>query len=180
MANAKISAFTALTGANVADDDVFAIVDTSVSTTKKITSAELVIAIGGRLTATQTFLAGDVSLNNTSNYFNICNTGSIGASGQVWKIMGVANVLDNGANANILVRIWDGSSSVYVETGVGYPFISSSSGIPVFVQAIVTLTGPTTFHLSAKDLSTTNGVVKTTGSAGTANKATWIIAERIS
>lgn len=41
MANTKISALTALTGANVApDDDVLAIVDTSVTTTKKITVTE--------------------------------------------------------------------------------------------------------------------------------------------
>lgn len=45
MADTKISALTALTGANVADDDVFPIVDTSVTTTKKITAAESRIAM---------------------------------------------------------------------------------------------------------------------------------------
>tara|TARA_R100000426_G_scaffold84203_1_gene63239 strand:- start:1462 stop:2436 length:975 start_codon:yes stop_codon:yes gene_type:complete len=45
MANAKISDLTALTGANTAADDLFVIVDTSVSTTKKITRAELVNAL---------------------------------------------------------------------------------------------------------------------------------------
>lgn len=45
MADAKISALTALTGANVATDDVLAIVDTSATTTKKITAAELRIGL---------------------------------------------------------------------------------------------------------------------------------------
>ena len=41
MANTKISALTALTGANVASDDALPIVDTSVTTTKKIDASEL-------------------------------------------------------------------------------------------------------------------------------------------
>ena len=41
MADAKISALTALTGANIATDDELPIVDTSVTTTKKTTMADL-------------------------------------------------------------------------------------------------------------------------------------------
>lgn len=55
MADTKISALTAITGANTATDDVFSIVDTSVTTTKKITRAELKIALG--VTASSTFTA---------------------------------------------------------------------------------------------------------------------------
>ena len=130
--------------------------------------------------AAQTFLGSDVALNNTANYFNVVNTGSIGASGQVWSIRGVATVLDTAGNAQILVRIWDGSSTVYVEVPVGFSLLSSSAGLVTPVEAILTLSGATTLHLSCKDLSSTSGVVKTTGSAGTANKASWIIAQRIS
>lgn len=43
MANTKISALTALTGANVAADDALPIVDTNVATTKKIDASELKI-----------------------------------------------------------------------------------------------------------------------------------------
>jgi hypothetical protein len=46
MADQKISELTALSGASVADDDAFAIVDTSQTETKKITKAELAAAIG--------------------------------------------------------------------------------------------------------------------------------------
>lgn len=45
MANAKISELTALTGASAANDDVIAIVDTSVSQTKKITRGEFFTSI---------------------------------------------------------------------------------------------------------------------------------------
>lgn len=46
MADSKISALTALTGANLATDDVFAVVDTSLATTKKIAASELSIGLG--------------------------------------------------------------------------------------------------------------------------------------
>ena len=45
MPNTKISALTALTGANLATDDAFAVVDTSATATKKITVAELKLGI---------------------------------------------------------------------------------------------------------------------------------------
>jgi hypothetical protein len=45
MADKKISALTALVGADVADTDVFAVVDVSATETKKITAEELAVAI---------------------------------------------------------------------------------------------------------------------------------------
>lgn len=45
MASSKISALTSLTGAATATDDVYAIVDTSASTTKKQTIAQLKLAL---------------------------------------------------------------------------------------------------------------------------------------
>lgn len=49
MANTKISALTALTGANLATDDAFAVVDTSATATKKITVAELRLGLLGSI-----------------------------------------------------------------------------------------------------------------------------------
>jgi len=46
LSDTKISALTALTGANLADDDNFVVVDTSVTTTKRITAAELRTGLG--------------------------------------------------------------------------------------------------------------------------------------
>jgi hypothetical protein len=45
MADKKITALTALVGADVADADVFAVVDVSATETKKITAEELAAAI---------------------------------------------------------------------------------------------------------------------------------------
>jgi len=53
MADSKISALTSLTGANVTSaDDVLAIVDTSVTTTKKITVDELDVALWNKTSHT--------------------------------------------------------------------------------------------------------------------------------
>jgi len=48
MADKKITALTALVGADVADTDVFAVVDVSATETKKITAEELAVSIAGQ------------------------------------------------------------------------------------------------------------------------------------
>ncbi len=48
MADKKITALTALVGADVADTDVFAVVDVSATETKKITAEELSVAIAAQ------------------------------------------------------------------------------------------------------------------------------------
>lgn len=125
----------------------------------------------------QTFLGADVALNNTANYFNIVNTGSIGAAGQVWKIKAHATFNDTTSAASVLARLWDGASVVYAETETATAGASLYSTLDV--EAVVTLTAATTFYLSMKDRTNATGSVKTTGNAGTANKATWIIAQRV-
>ena len=60
MADQKISELTALTGANAADDDALAIVDTSAVETKKITRSEL-------FTDTPTLLVGKASANSATD-----------------------------------------------------------------------------------------------------------------
>ena len=48
MADKKITALTALVGADVANTDVFAVVDVSATETKKITAEELAVSIAGQ------------------------------------------------------------------------------------------------------------------------------------
>jgi len=48
MADKKITALTALVGADVADTDVFAVVDVSATETKKITAEELSVAVAAQ------------------------------------------------------------------------------------------------------------------------------------
>lgn len=139
--------------------------------------ANVTLGLGAATGVAQTFLGADVNLNNTANYFDVVNTGSIGASGQKWLIRAAVCLTDTGASANFLVRIWDGSSTVYVESETT---IAAANHFELaMVEAIVTLSAATTFHLSCKDPTNTTGVAKTTGGAGTANKATWITALRL-
>jgi hypothetical protein len=55
MADKKITALTALTGANTVSTDVFPIVDVSATETKKITAEELAVALAGQGIATQAY-----------------------------------------------------------------------------------------------------------------------------
>lgn len=126
--------------------------------------------------AVQAFLGANVNLNNTANYFNVVNTGSIGAANQIWLITAEVCLIDTAGAAAFLVRIWDGTT-VHAET-------TTTSGSVNFyttctIQALVTLAGATTFNLSCKDTTSTSGVASTTGLSGTANKATSITAIRL-
>ncbi len=88
MANTKISALTALTGANLATNDQFAVVDTSAVATKSITVAELKLGImpaPGPIGAT-TPAAGAFTTLNASGTL-IANTANLGASGAQDKII---------------------------------------------------------------------------------------------
>jgi len=177
MADTKISALTALTGASVdTTADVLPIVDTSATTTKKILIDELRIALNTYAGQAQTFLGSDVALNNTANYFNIVNTGSIGASGQVWLIIGVVTLDDINSGATMRVRLWD-TSTVFAEIVTTVPALSSP--VTATIVALVSPSGAATYHLSAKDASSGGGFARTTSTAGTANKATSITAIRL-
>lgn len=75
MADAKISALTALTGALLdATADVVAIVDTSITTTKKMTADELNIGLHASTTVTR-FKVGTFSRDMTAVSGNVAYTG---------------------------------------------------------------------------------------------------------
>lgn len=124
-----------------------------------------------------TFLGADVALNNVANFFSGPNTGSIGASGQVWQITAVATLDDTAGAAAVELAIFDGS--VYIANSVTtIPFASGRSMGAVTV--VVTLSAATTFTLRAKDLNSASGFIRTTSNAtGVANKATSITAVRL-
>lgn len=124
-----------------------------------------------------TFLGADVALNNTANFFNGPNTGSIGASGQVWLISGLGTMTDTAGAANLELAIHDGTNYLANSSVV----VAVNIRAFVVVQVVVTLTGATTFTLRAKDANSTSGTLHTTGNAtGIANKATSITAVRLS
>lgn len=112
MADSKISALTALTGANVASSsDVLPIVDTSVTTTKKILVSELAIALG-------VWSTGDVKLTlktTADSGWVLMNDGTIGnaASG--------ATTRANADTADLFTLLWNNTADAdcAVSTGRG-------------------------------------------------------------
>lgn len=129
----------------------------------------------GSLSST-TFLGSDV-IPGTSNFADIVNSGSIGAAGQTWLLIGTVVVRDTAAGANIEAGIFNGSS--YITNALA---VSSAANIytVITVCAVVVLGAATTFTLRVKDQSSANLVVSTTGLAtGTANKATSLTAVRL-
>lgn len=99
MADTKISALTSILGADVVvADDVIPIVDTSATTTKKITIAELTAALGSL------FTTGDVKLTlktTADTGWVMCDDGTIGnaASG--------ATTRDNADTEALFTLLWN-------------------------------------------------------------------------
>jgi hypothetical protein len=110
VADTKISALTALTGANVdTAADVFPIVDTSVTTTKKILVDELRIALLSNTRITNS-IGGDVALNNTGSFFTgpTCAQGTSGT----WFASGTVTVQDTAGAATFIAKLWDGTTVI--------------------------------------------------------------------
>lgn len=129
-------------------------------------------------TAATTYLGGNVALNNTANYFDGPNTGSIGAAGQVWRISAIAAVRDTAGLAGIAARIFDGTTA---HDGRGVTTSAANHEDTIPLETVLTLAGATTFTLQARDQSSTSGQLLTTSAIGgaPANKATSITAVRI-
>ena len=127
----------------------------------------------------QSFLAADVPLGTAGGSFvSGPNTGSVGASGQVWQITAVAMVNNTNNSAAFEIAIYNGST--YIANVQDTVWSANSTGVTT-ITATVTLTGATTFTLRARALADNNSNLKTTGAAtGAANKATSITATRLS
>jgi hypothetical protein len=139
--------------------------------------ANITLGLGVATGVGTTFLGADVNLNNTANFFSGPNTGSIGASGQVWLIIGTATFTDTAGGATCEAAIFDGTNYI-ANSATRLP--SANVNGTVTVQKVVTLTGATTFTLRGKDVTSTSGVLVTTGlTTGVANAATSITAIRL-
>ena len=156
-----------------------AITDTSTSTlTNKTLSAPTITGVmtGVGSNSATTFLTSPVSLTSLTTYFNGPNTGSIGAAGQVWLIMGYATVQDTSNSANIDIALYDGTNYI-ANTNVTIP--ATNYNLMGSVYAVVTLSAATTFTLRAKDWNTTNGVINASAGNTISNKGTAITAVRL-
>lgn len=154
MADTKISALTALTGAGTdTANDVLAIVDTSASQTKKIIVDELRIALMSN-SAVSNILGGDVALNNVSNYFDGPSV-SQGTSG-TWFASGTVTLEDTvSIGPQFSVKLWDGTNTIASA-------VQSSSGanVPVSITLSGFITNPgANIRISVKDASATTGKI---------------------
>lgn len=147
----------------------------------------LSVASGGTNTATgyaalasgsaTNFMGGDLALNNTANFFDGPTSGSIGASGQVWLVMGSAFLTDTAGAAIGEIGIFNGTSYL-TNTSVQIP--AANSVVNAVTMIVVTLSAATTFTLRARDQTATTGVLKTSASASeTGNRATSLTTIRI-
>ena len=109
MADQKISELTALTGANVADDDAIAIVDTSATETKKIVFSELKNALDtatGFVRITGDTMTGDLALSGADVTFGDNDKAIFGAGSdlQIYHASSTNNsVIQETGSGNLLI-----------------------------------------------------------------------------
>ena len=178
MADQKISELTALTGANVADDDAIAIVDTSATETKKIVFSELKNALDtatGFVRITGDTMTGDLSMgDNVKAIFGagsdlqIYHDGSSGHSiitesgGGALQLQGENLVLEKPDGTNYLLAVSGASGYVKLyqngseklsttSTGVDITGVLSSNGLTVGDNSTSEI--PIYFNSSSTDFS---------------------------
>ncbi len=165
MADQKISELTALTGANVADDDAIAIVDTSATETKKIVFSELKNALDtatGFVRITGDTMTGDLALSGADVTFGDNDKAIFGAgsdlqiyhasatNNSVIQETGSGNLLiyasnismaDAGGNEFILMTDTGTGGSVELKHTTSTKLATTSTGIDVTGTVTITKTG---------------------------------------
>lgn len=122
-----------------------------------------------------TYLSGNSTLTTANTYYDIVNTGSIGANGQKWLIFANGSVQWSGGAIYAEFAIWNGSSYIAAQGNVGANANWPASGTPA---ALVTLTGATTFTLRAAANQNSTSILGT--SSYGINNVTYIYAVRLS
>lgn len=99
-------------------------------------------------------LSGDVSLNNTGNYFDGPSIAQ-GTAG-TWYVSGTVTVLDTAGAANYAIKLWDGT------TVIASAFANSNgASIPRTIALSGFLASPAgNIRMSVNDPTSTSGVIK--------------------
>lgn len=179
MADTKISAYTALTGANLATNDEFEVVDTSATTNKRITAEQLKIGLGtprGALVKKSASLTGQnlstetVVVWNTDVYdTDACHdTGSntsrlVVPSGWSWVRLRAQLELANNASANwVLAKIKKNGSSLVPEAAALLSVtLQTSILFPVITPAMNVVGGTDYFEFFVTTQDTSVDIVAT-------------------
>ena len=122
-----------------------------------------------------TFLGANVALSTPGTVYDVINTGSIGANGQVWLILFIAPIYNTATVDFISTAIWNGSS--YIAGQGGYTV--GTQGQIMVCTAIVTLSAATTFTGRATAGNTNSYIVTTGNSSLVSNKSCSITAVRL-
>lgn len=160
MADSKISALPALSGANVAQDDVLPIVDTSTVTTKKISMAQLQAAFKGTGGISTNVVLGDQAGNSITTG---SNNVSFGTQAGYTNKTGSYNVII-GDQAGYLFDYSGGvSQNTFVGQAAGYnatqilnTFLGSRSGFYVTSGTRNTILGRFDGNQDSLDIRTTS------------------------
>lgn len=116
-------------------------------------------------------LSGDVSLNNTSNYFDGPSVAQ-GSTG-TWFVSGAVTVKDTAGGATFVAKLWDGTTVIASAT-----IVSTAANNEVIVALSGYLATPAgNLRISVKDISATTGKIIFSDSAN--SKDSTITAFRI-
>ena len=183
MADKRISELTALTGANVADDDAIAIVDTSATETKKIVFSELKTALdtatgfvritGDTMTGDLDMSGADVTLGDNDKL--ILGAGSdleIYHAGSGSFIADVGNGALNIRGTNLILSNGDGTKR-FIDGNDGGAVEIHHADATNGIKLATTATGVDITGTLTSDGLTVDGVAKVLGTAGN----TFIIAD---
>jgi hypothetical protein len=101
-------------------------------------------------------LSGDVSLNNTANYFD----GPAVAQGTTgtFLVTGQITVRDTAATATVYAKLWDGTT-VCNSASTGTPSTANANDSIITLSCVVT-NPAANMRISARDITSTNGVIK--------------------
>ncbi len=133
--NQKISGLTALTGANTATDDEFAIVDTDATETKRITRAELAVALTSAGTQTL-WLPADMWTPAVTNGADAFASAETTATRPDVNHLGFATAADDFAQASIsFSTAWD-LGTVTFQVQWAHAATSTPFGVAWFLQCV--------------------------------------------
>jgi hypothetical protein len=153
LADKKISQLTNLTGANLADNDEFAVVDTSATETKAITFGELKTALDtstGFVRITGDTMTGDLNLSGADVTFGDNDKAIFGAGSdlQIYHDGSDSYINDAGTGSLYIT----GASNIYLQNGSSENFINAAT------NGAVTL-----YYDNASKLATTATGINVTG-----------------
>lgn len=151
MADTKISALTALTGATIATGDLFVVVDVSDTTMaasgtdKRITLAELELAFGAWTAYTPT-LTQSATVAKTVNYARYCQIGKL-----VHVVVSLAITGAGTTNNDVVVGAPVGFNSAIANAVVGNGSISDASAFLEWPVMVYANAGNGTFYFRRTD-----------------------------